>query len=59
MNSYIYLGVSGYIAHSCAWNQVSLADVLRALKLTGKMNVLLIESVLKGYRECPLKYSDG
>lgn len=25
-------------------------------QITGKMNVLLIEAVLKGYRECPLKY---
>lgn len=32
---------------------------LASPQITGKMNVLLIESVLKGYRECPLKYSDG
>ena len=53
---FLYLGVCGYITHPCTWSQVSLCRCLASPQITGKMNVLLIEAVLKGYHECPLKY---
>ena len=45
-------GVSGYAAHSSAWNQASLMWVI-------EMNVLLVEAVVKGYHECPFTIRTG
>ena len=53
---FLYLGVSGYIYASMHVDSSESCRCVVSPQITGKVNVLLIEAVLKGYCECPLKY---
>ena len=46
--------------HSFTWTQVSVASVLIASpQIMSKMNVLLIEAVVRGYHQCPFTVRTG